>query len=149
MAKEYNARIVKDISLGFKSWETLDRSIDSSAWCYAQKMVPKKQGGQNQGSKGSNSSNSSNSSQKLCTTWNTFKKDGCSWENSNPGETCVFAHYCSSCKQRGFPNRRHKAINCRDSANSNSQNSNTQNSNSQNANVTSNSAASSAVVTSE
>ena len=40
IAKQYDIRILKDIEQSFKSWETLDKSIDSSAWNFAIRMVP-------------------------------------------------------------------------------------------------------------
>ena len=60
----------------------------------------------------------------MCSTYNNFKKEGCAYENSNPGDSCIFIHQCSACLKRGFPNRKHKAINCRDEARLNSNNSN-------------------------
>ena len=110
IAKQYDICILKDIEQSFKSWETLDKSIDSSAWNFAIRMVPPVKN-QNLNQK---SQNSNSNSQKVCTTWNTFKQDGCSYEFKNPGESCVYLHQCSSCAKRGFPNRKHKSINCRD-----------------------------------
>ena len=110
IAKQYDIRILKDIEQSFKSWKTLDKSIDSSAWNFAIRMVPPVKN-QNLNQK---SQNSNSNSQKVCTTWNTFKQDGCSYEFKNPGESCVYLHQCSSCAKRGFPNRKHKSINCRD-----------------------------------
>ena len=119
IAKSYDLKIVQDIQEGYRSWETLGRIIDPSAWQYARDLNPTKPQSQTQ----SQSQNKSGqNSQKLCTTWNTFKNEGCHYEFNNPGETCVYSHQCSACRQRGFPNRRHKAINCRDSANSNQSN---------------------------
>ena len=130
MAREYLSKIVKDIELGYKKWETLDPCIDSTAWCYAQKMVGKpNKGNSNQSSKGQNI-------QKLCTSYDTFRKEGCSYENSDPGESCIYLHHCSNCRQRGFPGRRHKAINCREGDNST------------NSNITSNSSAAPVVTSS-
>ena len=90
--------------------------MDSAAWTFARDLVPPKakQQSQPQNFKGQNSS------QKVCSTFNTFKKDGCAFENSNPGESCIFVHQCSACAKRGFPNRKHKAFNCRDEAKLNS-----------------------------
>ena len=109
VAREYDNKIVKDIEQGFKSWESLDKCIDPTAWTYARELVPKP----NKAESNQNKSQQ-NSNQKLCTTYNTFRKEGCSYEHSNPGEKCVYLHFCSKCRQKGFPNRRHKAINCQD-----------------------------------
>ena len=116
-AREYDNKILQDISQGFKRWETLDQCIDSTAWTYAQKMTVKSKGVQNQ-----NQNKGQNGTQKLCTTFNTFRKEGCSFEHNNPGEKCIFLHHCSTCRQKGFPNRKHKAIHCKGDDNSNSTN---------------------------
>ena len=114
-------RVLQSIEQGYTTWETLSQTIDSAAWTFARDLVqPKgKQQGQGQVTKGQGQN-----SQKLCSTYNTFKKEGCAYENSNPGETCMFVHQCSACNKRGFPNRKHKSKNCRDEARLNS-NSNT------------------------
>ena len=78
-------RILQDIQEGYKSWENLSQSIDSTARTFARDLVEPKV----KQSQGSNSK-SQNSSQKMCSTCKTFKKDGCAYENSNPGETCIF-----------------------------------------------------------
>ena len=56
VAREYDSKIVEDISTGVKSWESLDQSIDSTAWTYAQKMAPPKVSkvNSNQNQKGQN-----------------------------------------------------------------------------------------------
>ena len=108
VAREYDFKIIKDIEQGFKTWEKLDKCIDPTAWTYARELVPKSKAEPNQ------NKNQQNSNQKLCTTYNSFRKEGCSYEHNNPGEKCVYLHFCSNCRQKGFPNRRHKAINCRD-----------------------------------
>ena len=114
VARSYSDKILKDIELGYKSWLTLDKCIDSSAWNYAQKMVPEQSKKSN--AKNSNQ-NSNNSSQKMCTTFNTFRRgDSCAFEFNNPGENCIYLHHCSACNKRGYPNRKHKAFNCREEA---------------------------------
>ena len=114
IAKCYDEKILSDISQGYKSWLTLDKCIDSTAWNYAQRMVPlESKPNRNQ----SKPQNSNQSSQKMCTTFNTFRRgDSCAFEFNNPNENCVYLHQCSACNKRGFPNRRHKAFNCRDEA---------------------------------
>ena len=113
IAREYDFKIVKDIEQGFKTWESLNKCIDSTAWQYAREMVPPEKSKVNstQNVKNQNSQNS----QKFCTTYNNFRNgNGCSYEYNNPGQECVYQHSCSNCRQKGFPNRRHKAIHCRD-----------------------------------
>ena len=124
IARSYDEKILKDLEEGYKSWSSLDKSIDSSAWNYAVRMVPESRSNKGQGSKSQGSSqNSSQSSQKMCTTYNTFRKgESCSYKYNNPGKVCVYVHHCSACNKRGFPNRRHKAFNCRDEAKLNSNN---------------------------
>ena len=59
----------------------------------------------------------------MCTTYNTFKKDGCSYEHSNPGESCIYLHACSTCRQKGLGLKRHKAHQCPEGRSPVSQNS--------------------------
>ena len=95
--------------MGYKSWPTLERCIDPAAWSYSKELNPKPQKS-TQGPK--NATQNPNQSQKMCTTWNTFKKDGCSYEHSNPGESCIYLHACSTCRQKGLGIKRHKAHQC-------------------------------------
>ena len=130
IACKYDSKILDDVEQGYKNFVTLDKCIDPTAWNYARELVPipkivKPSGTQNQKSQNLTQNSAQNTSQKMCTTYNTFKKgEGCSWEYNNPGEVCVYLHSCSSCRQRGFPNRRHKSINCRDDAKLNNSNQN-------------------------
>ena len=101
IGKEYDARIIADIEHGIKTWDGLDQSIDPTAWQFAREIISKSKPAPSQ-----NKSQSNGNSNRICTTWNTFRKEGCSWEHSNPGETCVYAHVCSKCKKR------HKAWQC-------------------------------------
>ena len=118
VAREYDLKVIKELQEGYKSWETMNRCIDPTIWQIARDLVSASKSNQSQNSnKTQNNSSQNNSSQKICTTWNTFKNEGCHWEFNNPGQTCVYLHHCSTCRQKGFPNRRHKAIHC----NSNSQ----------------------------
>ena len=113
VAKEYDLQILNDIQMGKRSWETLSHFIDPTAWAYSRDMIPAQTNKSNQNQAPKNQS----SSQKMCTTFNTFKNGpGCSYEYNHPGESCVYVHQCSACNKRGFPNRRHKSINCRDEA---------------------------------
>ena len=139
ITKSYAEKILRDLELGYKSWLTLDKCIDSSAWNYAKEMNPDQkvnaQGAKN--NQYSSQNNSQNNSQKLCTTYNTFKRgESCAFEFNNPGETCVYLHTCSSCRQRGFMNKSHKAFNCRDEVRLNSNQTNNSNSPSATASAT-------------
>ena len=106
IGREYNEKIVKDIEMGVKSWETLDRSIDPTAWAFAKELAPP--------TKPTKPNDRNTKSQKLCTTWNTFKESGCHYEYNNGGENCVYQHICSKCKQKGLV-KRHKAWQCDES----------------------------------
>ena len=92
--KEYDARVISDIEVQIKKWETLDKAIDPGAWQFAKEFVAKSK------TTGPNQSKTQGNSTRICSTWNTFRNDGCSWEHSNPGESCVFLHICSKCKKK-------------------------------------------------
>ena len=109
IGKEYDARIISDLELGIKQWCSLDRAIDPTAWQFAKELVGKSKPNQSQSKSQGNSS-----STKLCTTWNTFKRDGCHYKFTNPGEVCVFQHVCSKCRKN------HKAWQCPNQSASNS-----------------------------
>ena len=79
----------------------MDQCIDSTAWQFAKEMIPK--GKPNVANNKAPNPNST----RNCTTYNTFRKEGCSFEHNNPGETCIYAHICSKCKTKG-----HKGIYC-------------------------------------
>ena len=113
IAKCYDEKILSDLEQGYKRWSTLDKCIDSTAWNYAQRMVP----AESKPTKNQRNQNSNQTNQKMCTTYNTFRRgESCAFEFNNPNENCVYLHQCSACNKRGFPNRRHKAFNCRDEA---------------------------------
>ena len=95
IGKEYNARIISDIEHGIKRWESLDRAIDPTAWQFAKELVGKSKSTANQ----TKSQGNSNSNTKICTTYNSFRKNGCHYEHTNPGEVCVFQHSCSHGKK--------------------------------------------------
>ena len=42
IAREYDSKILQDISMGFKTWLSLDKCIDSSTWQYERELVPPK-----------------------------------------------------------------------------------------------------------
>ena len=115
VAREYDSKILQNIEHGLKNWETLDKTIDPTAWTMAKEIVPKaKVPSQSQPGKNSNNSNNGQQ-QKMCTTWNSFRQEGCHYESNNPGQSCVFLHFCSHCKSKGF-NRKHKLWQCSDAA---------------------------------
>ena len=42
VGREYDSKVVKDIEMGYKTWSSLDHSIDPTAWTYAKEVVPPK-----------------------------------------------------------------------------------------------------------
>ena len=107
VSRDYNEKIVKDVEFGIKSFEFLSKSIDPMAWTLAKELQkPSKSNPQNGKSNVSN-----NGTQKMCTTWNSFRNEGCQWEHSHPGESCVYQHICSFCKGKGL-SRKHKFWQC-------------------------------------
>ena len=109
IGKFYNSRIINDIEIGIKRWEGLDKAIDPTAWQFAKELLVKSKPPQNQTKNPVNNSNV-----RICTTYNTFRKDGCSYEHNNPGETCVFLHVCNKCRKK------HKAWQCTEDKSQNS-----------------------------
>ena len=39
IAREYNSRLINDIEVGLKNWDTLSRSIDPTCWAFAKQYV--------------------------------------------------------------------------------------------------------------
>ena len=104
IAREYDGRITRDIEMGYKTWESLNKSIDPTAWQFARETVPPK-------IKKDNTEKPSKS-QRLCTTYNAFKMGvGCHYEHNNAGESCIYQHVCSKCKSKGLV-KKHKAWQC-------------------------------------
>ena len=77
----------------------------------AKELIPKSKPA-SQTSK-TNSSNPNNQ-QKMCTTWNNCRQDGCQYEVNNPGQNCIFLHLCSRCRSKGNY-RKHKLWQCTES----------------------------------
>ena len=100
IGRDYDHRIISDIEVGLKSWDSLKKCFDPTCWSLAKELVPKL----NQVSQ--NFNKSPNRAHKLCTTCNKFCKQGCQFEHSNPGQSCIFIHKCSICCGD------HKAIYC-------------------------------------
>ena len=111
IGKFYKEKIVRDVEMGLKHWETLDRCIDPAGWAYAKEVLAKSSQKQNQTNNKSQGNNSHNSGVKMCTTYNHFRGDGCQYESNNPGQQCVFQHVCSTCKAKGLV-RKHKSWQC-------------------------------------
>ena len=83
------------------------------SWSYAKEVTKPNPKPNNQQTK----ANPTNRVQKICTTWNSFRKEGiCHYEFSNPGESCVYLHHCSKCKAKGL-SKRHKEFQCTESEN--------------------------------
>ena len=89
VAREYDRKIISDIEFGLKQWESLKNCIDPTGWSYAKQMVTQNQEFAN--------SKSPDRGQKICTTYNNFRKQGCHYEHST-GKSCIFLHQCSVCK---------------------------------------------------
>ena len=113
IAREYDTRVLSDIESGAKSWVTLSNGIEpDSIYCAKEtvenRIKAKKVTGQNKDTK-----KDVKKDRKACTTYNTHRSsDGCMWEHQNKGETCVFEHFCSWCKQNRNTVEKHKAFNC-------------------------------------
>ena len=112
----YNEKIVRDVELGFKHWETLDRCIDPAGWAYAKEILAKTNQKSNQSNNKSQGNQNQNSSAKMCTTYNHFRGEGCQYKFNNPRQQCVFQHICGSCKAKGLV-RKHKSWQCNASQN--------------------------------
>ena len=112
IAREYDTRVIADIESGTKSWEGLSNGIEpDSIYCAKEtveiKTKPKKV-------KETRVKNEETVKvKKLCTTYNTHRSsESCYWEHVNKGQTCVFDHYCSWCKQNRSVDEKHKALSC-------------------------------------
>ena len=82
VGREYDRKIVADIEFGLKNWENLNNCIDPSGWAYAKQMVPEKD------SYLTNCENSEGD-QKICTTYNKFRKQGCHFEFKIPDKSFI------------------------------------------------------------
>ena len=117
IAREYDNRVMADIESGAKTWESLSNSIEPDS-IYCAKETVENRNRLNKSKKPPASGNLSKKegdkpSKKPCTTYNSHRNsDGCYWEQSNEGKTCVFAHYCTWCKQNRNVEEKHKQINC-------------------------------------
>ena len=112
VAREYDSRVIADIESGAKAWDNLSVGIEPDAIYCAKETVeirskikkPKDPKDEKPDDK---------KHKKLCTTFNTHRSsEGCYWEHTNQGQTCVFDHYCSWCKQNRDVVEKHKVLNC-------------------------------------
>ena len=117
VAREYDTRVIADIESGAKHWETLSNGLETDAIYCAKETVENR----NKAKKPSRDPpkdpkkprDGKSSFSKVCSTFNTHRSsDGCFWEHSNKGETCVFDHFCSWCKANRDVKEKHKALNC-------------------------------------
>ena len=119
IGREYNARLVKDIEVGLKDWENLSKSIDPTCWTLAKECVspPDHESVLSEPESFLSEPESVFSEpepvesewsddQKMCTSWNVFRKNGCQYEFLYPGAVCKFKHQCSICLNP------HKALHC-------------------------------------
>ena len=42
ISREYDNKVIRDIEMGYKTWESLDKCIDPTAWTFARELVPPK-----------------------------------------------------------------------------------------------------------
>ena len=66
ISREYDRRLISDLEVGLKSWDTLKNCIDPTCWSYAKEVV------QNIQPNSKSSSRSPDRGHKLCITWNKF-----------------------------------------------------------------------------
>ena len=115
VAREYDTRIISDIESGSKSWETLSIGIEPNAIYCAKETVENRSKAKKakDPSKKGDANPRKDPRKNGCTTYNSHRSsDGCYWESQNRGETCVFAHYCSWCKENRNVEEKHKSFNC-------------------------------------
>ena len=115
IAREYDTRVISDIESGSKSWESLSvGSEPDSIYCAKETVENRlKQSKKVKDPKKNVDVPRRDSKKQACTTYNTHRSsDGCYWESQNRGETCVYDHYCSWCKEHKSVIEKHKAFNC-------------------------------------
>ena len=115
VAREYNNRVIADIEQGTKTWESLSNGIESdSIYCANQIVESREKSKKPEKSKTKPTEKSTGDKKsKACTTFNTHRtSDGCLWEHNNPGQSCVFKHFCSWCKEHRNVEETHKVFNC-------------------------------------
>ena len=118
VAREYDSRVIADIEAGAKHWETLSTGLETDAIYCTKETVDLK----NKSKKSVRDPRENKDPKKLkdpkdlkkpCSTYNTHRSsDGCYWEHTNKGETCIFEHFCSWCKTNREVKDKHKLISC-------------------------------------
>ena len=116
----YDSRVLHDVETGVKEWSTISRSIDSTCWTYA-KLLSKNRFHSDSDNSLSDSDTYTDSDysgldtgQRRCSSWNSFRKNGCQYEFLNPGKICKYVHSCSTCEANGVFGMPHKALECED-----------------------------------
>ena len=113
VAREYDTRVISDIESGVKAWESLSNGIESDSIYCAKETVENRNKAKVKQPKDPKLVKDGKGNKKPCTTYNTHKSsDGCYWEQQNKGETCVFDHFCSWCKQNRNVVEKHKSVTC-------------------------------------
>ena len=115
LAREYDSRVISDIESGIKDWSTLSRGLETDALYCANQTVDLK--GSKKPNKESEPGKSKDANKKdvkkACTTYNSHRSsEGCYWEHNNPGQVCIFEHYCSYCKSNRDTKEKHKLFQC-------------------------------------
>ena len=110
LAREYDTRVVSDIESGAKTWQSLSNSLEPDAIYCANQLVEQRSKVKKTKD---NPKKVKDLSTKACTTYNSHRSsEGCAWEHRNDGQTCVFEHYCSWCKNNRDVKEKHKLVNC-------------------------------------
>ena len=114
VAREYDTRVISEIESGSKSWESLSIGIEpDSIYCAKETVDIRLKAKKKDPKDPPRGVKTDKKEKKLCTTYNTHKSsDGCYWEHLNKGETCIYDHYCSWCKQNRGVAEKHKLYSC-------------------------------------
>ena len=114
VAREYDSRVISDIEAGGKSWESLSGGIEpDSIYCAKETVENRQKLKKAPKIDKDRKSGDEKKIKKLCTTYNTHRSsEGCYWEHQNQGQSCVFDHYCTWCKQNRNVAEKHKLSAC-------------------------------------
>ena len=116
IAREYDSRVIADIESGDKSWDTLSNGLETDAIYCAKEVVELKNKAKKPlkiEKKVPEDKAKKDPKKNGCTTYNSHRaSDGCFWEHTNKGESCVFDHFCSWCKANRNVFEKHKALSC-------------------------------------
>ena len=116
VAREYDARVIADIEAGVKTWDSLSNGLETDAIYVAKETVDLK----NKAKKPlrdpkdpKKPKEPRDPKNKPCSTYNSHRSsEGCYWEYTNKGGSCVFEHFCSWCKINRDVKEKHKEISC-------------------------------------